>query len=202
MESEERFSSSQTENSYAPIRTILQEIELEGINSHSVLTQYLSGKVKKSGLVGEEPIIYPFGCNQSQKQAVEQALSTSLSVIQGPPGTGKTQTILNIIANLMIRGKTVAVASNNNAATENVKEKFDIITSRAVAPLKVISGYAAPLLANDGIFVAYKSKRIDDEINDAKSVLKKYRLAVVDIIEYKLPLEDNFIRNLTVIKRQ
>lgn len=85
---------------------------------------------------------------------------------------------------------------------ENVKEKFDIITSRAVAPLKVISGYAAPLLANDGIFVAYKSKRIDDEINDAKSVLKKYRLAVVDIIEYKLPLEDNFIRNLTVIKRQ
>lgn len=85
---------------------------------------------------------------------------------------------------------------------ENVKEKFDIITSRAVAPLKVISGYAAPLLENDGIFVAYKSKRIDDEINDAKSVLKKYRLAVVDIIEYKLPLEDNFIRNLTVIKRQ
>ncbi len=85
---------------------------------------------------------------------------------------------------------------------ENVKEKFDIITSRAVAPLKVISGYAAPLLENDGIFVAYKSKRIDDEINDAKSVLKKYRLAVVDIIEYKLPLEDNFIRNLTVVKRQ
>lgn len=85
---------------------------------------------------------------------------------------------------------------------ENVKEKFDIITSRAVAPLKVISGYAAPLLENDGIFVAYKSKKIDDEINDAKSVLKKYRLAVVDIIEYKLPLEDNFIRNLTVVKRQ
>lgn len=124
-ESEERFSSSRSENSYAPVRTILEEIECEGINSHSVLTQYLDGKVKKSDLVGEEPIIYPFGCNQSQKKAVERALSTSLSVIQGPPGTGKTQTILNIIANLMIRGKKVAVASNNNAATENVKEKLD-----------------------------------------------------------------------------
>ena len=45
----------------------------------------------------------------------------------------------------------------NNIESENVKEKFDIITSRAVAPLKVISGYAAPLLENDGIFVAYKS---------------------------------------------
>ena len=29
-----------------------------------------------------------------------------MSLIQGPPGTGKTQTILNIIANAIIRGKT------------------------------------------------------------------------------------------------
>ena len=84
---------------------------------------------------------------------------------------------------------------------ENVKEKFDIITSRAVAPLKIITEYAAPLLENDGIFVAYKSKKIDDEINDAKGILKKFNLSVVDIIEYKLPLEDNFIRNLTIIRK-
>ena len=124
-ESEERFSYGKPENSYAPVRTILEEIEIENVNSRSVLLQYLEGCVKKSNLVGKEPIIYPFGCNQSQKKAVERALSTSLSVIQGPPGTGKTQTILNIIANLLIREKTIAVASNNNAATENVKEKLD-----------------------------------------------------------------------------
>lgn len=70
------------------------------------------------------PLIYPFGCNQSQRQAVEKAFSNSLSVIQGPPGTGKTQTILNIIANLLIRNKTVAIVSNNNSATDNVYEKL------------------------------------------------------------------------------
>lgn len=44
---------------------------------------------------------------------------------QGPPGTGKTQTILNIIANVIRSGQTVAVVSNNNSATHNVAEKLE-----------------------------------------------------------------------------
>ncbi len=69
-------------------------------------------------------LIFPFGCNQSQYKAVRNALDNQISVIQGPPGTGKTQTILNIIANLLIKGKSVIVVSNNNAATQNVFEKL------------------------------------------------------------------------------
>lgn len=72
----------------------------------------------------EKPIIFPFGCNQSQKIAVERALRNGISVIQGPPGTGKTQTILNIIANIIIRRGILAVVSNNNSATKNVQEKL------------------------------------------------------------------------------
>lgn len=70
------------------------------------------------------PLIYPFGVNASQLMAVEQAFTSQVSLIEGPPGTGKTQTILNIIANVLVRGKTVAVLSNNNAAVENVYEKL------------------------------------------------------------------------------
>ncbi|MCM1141549.1 MAG: DNA2/NAM7 family helicase [Muribaculum sp.] len=68
--------------------------------------------------------IFPFGCNASQQRAVVAALTNQISVIQGPPGTGKTQTILNIIANLLINNKSVLVVSNNNSATENVLEKL------------------------------------------------------------------------------
>ena len=68
--------------------------------------------------------IFPFGCNNSQYEAVRNALEHPISVIQGPPGTGKTQTILNIIANLLLSGKTVQIVSNNNSATENVYEKL------------------------------------------------------------------------------
>ncbi|MCC8060377.1 MAG: AAA domain-containing protein [Clostridiales bacterium] len=68
--------------------------------------------------------IFPFGCNNSQYKAVKRAMENQISVIQGPPGTGKTQTILNIIANILMQGKTVQVVSNNNSATENVYEKL------------------------------------------------------------------------------
>ncbi len=69
--------------------------------------------------------IFPFGCNNSQYKAVRNALFEKMSVIQGPPGTGKTQTILNIIANLLVLGKSVEVVSNNNSAVCNVVEKLE-----------------------------------------------------------------------------
>lgn len=69
-------------------------------------------------------LIYPFGCNASQQKAVQLAFSHQLSIIQGPPGTGKTQTILNIIANILTQGKSVMVVSNNNSALTNVIEKL------------------------------------------------------------------------------
>lgn len=72
-----------------------------------------------------EPLIYPFGVNESQLTAVEQAFNAQISLIEGPPGTGKTQTILNIIANALLRGKTVGMLSNNNAAVKNVYEKLE-----------------------------------------------------------------------------
>ncbi|GBR76708.1 putative DNA helicase [Candidatus Termititenax persephonae] len=68
--------------------------------------------------------VYPFGFNASQKDAVNKALANKLSIIEGPPGTGKTQTILNIIANAVIRGESVAVVSSNNSATKNVLDKL------------------------------------------------------------------------------
>ena len=83
---------------------------------------------------------------------------------------------------------------------ENVTQKFDIITSRAVATLDKIANYALPLLKKDGYFIAYKSIRTQDEISEAQKTLKKHRAKVVDIIEYDLPLEENHTRNLIIIK--
>ena len=89
------------------------------------LAQYLGSKTKLAVYNKPAQIYYPFGCNASQKKAVENALTHQVSIIQGPPGTGKTQTILNIIANLLMADKTVLVVSNNNSAVENVAEKLE-----------------------------------------------------------------------------
>lgn len=82
---------------------------------------------------------------------------------------------------------------------EKITDKFDMVTSRAVAPLKVITEYAMPRLNKNGIFVAYKSVKTQEEINEASVVLKKYKAKVADIMEYKLPLDEKHTRNLIVI---
>ena len=99
----------------------------------SVLKDYLKGKCKS--VLFEKDIILPFDFNQSQLKAIKSALSNNISVIEGPPGTGKTQTILNLIANILNAGKNCAVISNNNAAINNVyeklqEEKLDFVAAR------------------------------------------------------------------------
>lgn len=97
---------------------------IDVLESRSALSNYIDG-TNPAVSISEETLIYPFGCNESQKLAVETTLKNSISIVEGPPGTGKTQTILNIIANLIVQNKTVAIVSNNNSAVFNVREKLE-----------------------------------------------------------------------------
>ncbi|EAD2765989.1 DUF2726 domain-containing protein, partial [Listeria monocytogenes] len=97
--------------------------KLEGMNRGSALYSYLNKTNEQREEVKQ--LIFPFGLNYSQMQAVKNSFSHQISVIQGPPGTGKTQTILNIIANAVKNQKNIAVVSPNNKATTNVYEKLE-----------------------------------------------------------------------------
>ena len=83
---------------------------------------------------------------------------------------------------------------------ENLTQKFDIVTARAVSGMKTILEYALPRLKKDGYFVAYKSIKAGEEIEDAKEILQKYNAEVMDIIPYELPLQENFTRNLVIVE--
>ena len=98
---------------------------MEFVAKGSLLEAYLNVNTYSNKPEVISTPIFPFGCNRSQYKAVRNALENKISVIQGPPGTGKTQTILNILANLLMDGKTMQVVSNNNSAVENVREKLE-----------------------------------------------------------------------------
>ncbi|MFF2844152.1 AAA domain-containing protein [Paenarthrobacter sp. NPDC057981] len=91
----------------------------------SALDLYLRGQAQDSVRMAQEPPILPFSSNISQREALMKGLSNRISVIDGPPGTGKTQTILNLVANIVAApGRTVGIVSFNNAAVENVRDKL------------------------------------------------------------------------------
>ncbi len=94
------------------------------IPKECVLSDFLNVTLSKKRTNDTQNMIFPFGFNISQQKAVDTAFNNNLSVIEGPPGTGKTQTILNIIANAVMNGQSVAVVSSNNSAVKNVYEKL------------------------------------------------------------------------------
>ena len=111
-----------TEDGEALLNRAYQKILF--VEKWTALYSYLNPSIKPKDKEFNSILIFPFGINQSQYQAVKNAMENQISVIEGPPGTGKTQTIINIIANLIYNGKSVAVVSNNNSATANVFEKL------------------------------------------------------------------------------
>lgn len=98
--------------------------KIDFIGDDRSVSPYFNPQIKLKRFT-PQPLIYPFGCNASQQKAVKAAFENQISIIQGPPGTGKTQTILNIVANIIQQGKTVMVVSNNNSAIVNVVEKME-----------------------------------------------------------------------------
>ena len=106
---------------------ILSQIyeKVDFIDDKTAAACYINPNKYQVKKLSHRNLIYPFGCNTSQKKAVAAAFEHQVSVVQGPPGTGKTQTILNIIANIVRNGKTVLVVSNNNSAITNVQEKLE-----------------------------------------------------------------------------
>lgn len=112
-----------TENGPISLHDKYEKIDF--IGEDTALGCYLNPNLMHVKKKGYEHLLFPFYSNLSQMKAVDNAFKSQISVIQGPPGTGKTQTILNIVANIISRKQTVLIVSNNNSAVENVKEKLD-----------------------------------------------------------------------------
>lgn len=63
--------------------------------------------------------------DSSQTQAILEVRAGCNLVIQGPPGTGKSQTITNLIAELVGQNKTVLFVAEKMAALDVVKRRLD-----------------------------------------------------------------------------
>lgn len=127
------------------------------VSKDSALAVYLNAEEHPLQQHSCDFVIFPFGGNASQFKAVRNALTSQMSVIQGPPGTGKTQTILNILANLLVQNRTIEIVSNNNSATENVLEKL-------ASPKYGLDFLVAPLGKKDNkiTFINNQSDRYPD----------------------------------------
>ncbi|TPQ52869.1 histidine kinase, partial [Prosthecomicrobium hirschii] len=61
----------------------------------------------------------------SQELAVLEARSSPGLLIEGPPGTGKSQTIVNMVADAIARGKSLLIVCQKQSALEVVRKRLE-----------------------------------------------------------------------------
>ena len=74
---------------------------------------------------------------------------------------------------------------------------FDVVTSRAVAPLERLLAWSMPLVAPDGALAAMKGSSIGAEIEVARPVLERFRCAEPQVLELggdRLPTPTTVVR--------
>ncbi|MDZ5661377.1 16S rRNA (guanine(527)-N(7))-methyltransferase RsmG [Nocardioides sp. S-58] len=67
---------------------------------------------------------------------------------------------------------------------------FDVVTSRAVAPLERLLGWSMPLVAPTGALVAMKGSSVRDEIDEARAFLDRWRCAPPEVLEAGVDVVD------------
>lgn len=78
--------------------------------------------------------------------------------------------------------------------SHKVREKFDIVTSRAVAPLAHLLEYSIPLVKVQGMYIAMKSD-VTKELEETINYEKVLSIQKQDTISFYLPVE-NSLRTL------
>ena len=105
----------------------------------------------------------------------------------------RCQFLQMVIDKLQLKNINVINARAEEYAKNN-REKYDIVTSRAVAPLKHLLEYSIPTLKVNGQFISLKSN-IDEELKNINNYYNKLHLSNEEIIKFELPYE-NSLRTL------
>ena len=119
--------------------------------------------------------------------------NTKLTLIES---NGKKCYFLNLIKEKLELDNVIVINKRIEDYAKDNREKFDIVTARAVAPLKHLLEYGIPLVKVDRNFIAMKAN-VENEEQNIENYLNKLSIKEDKRIIFNLPVE-NSLR--TIIK--
>lgn len=88
-------------------------------------------------------------------------------------GTNKRLVFIeNTLAELGLSANIVHMRAELAGKDKNFREKYDLVTARAVANLNTLSEYCMPFVKIGGIFAPMKSSKTNEELDNAKAAIK------------------------------
>lgn len=82
----------------------------------------------------------------------------------------------------------------------NYREYFDIVTSRAVAHLRILSELSIPYLKVNGKLIAMKGIS-ETEIEESEKILTELNSNILEVIKFNLPIEGSN-RSLIIVEKE
>ena len=109
------------------------------LTQNKIVSSLINGKIEWNAITEEmdasymdrqlspADIVLPIIADSSQLEAIYEAVHDKTFILHGPPGTGKSQTITNIIANALYKGKRVSFVAEKMAALSVVQNRLAAI---------------------------------------------------------------------------
>jgi 16S rRNA (guanine527-N7)-methyltransferase len=124
-------------------------------------------------------------------------LRPDLDVTLLEPLLRRTRFLEDTITELGLRGRVRVLRGR----AEDQRERFDVVTARAVAPLTRLVPWCAPLLADDGAVLALKGSSAAEEVDAARDQLRHASLAaeLIDVTRDSLS-DPSFVVRLALTR--
>jgi 16S rRNA (guanine527-N7)-methyltransferase len=107
----------------------------------------------------------------------------------------------DVIKNLKLESiNTIHSRAEEAGKDINLREKFDVAVSRAVAPLNILVEYLLPFVKKDGICICMKGNNVTEEIENSKNAIKLLGGKIEKVEEFTLPNSD-INRTIIIIRK-
>lgn len=105
-----------------------------------------------------------------------------------------------VCSSLGIEAKRIHKRAEEAGLDSKMRESYDIVTARAVAPLNVLAEYCLPLVKMKGCFLAMKGPGAKEELNEAQKALDILGGTEVELISLSLPTAGE--RNIVSVQKR
>lgn len=110
-----------------------------------------------------------------------------LASVMSIDAVGKKIQFQRHVARLLKLSGFSAVHGRVEHMGEELRSRFDVITSRAFSDISKFVACAVPMLKPDGRILAMKGTRVDAEIDEAREAIEAYGLRIGEIDRFELP---------------
>lgn len=155
----------------------------------------------ESGVIGDNASVIDVGTGAGFPGIPLKIAKDGLNVILLDSLAKRLNFLNEVIDNLNLKNiKTVHARAEDGGRDDNLREKFDVAVSRAVANLSTLSELCLPFVKVGGYFVSMKGPGVDEEIANAKNAIRILGGEIERVVPYDIPTTD-LQHNLVIIKK-